>query len=880
MRTLRALLLRFSNTFRRSSDNNQFAQELESHLAMHTEDNVRAGMEPGEARRQAMLKLGGFAAMKESYRDQQGLPRLEAFIQDVRYALRRLRRDLSFATVVIATLALGIGATTGMFIVLRAVLLRPLPYTEPDRLFRLTETNPRKHWTTAPAAPANYADWRRLNHVFTDLACYVAENPSLTGFGDPSLTGFGEAKRLRAANVSGNLFQVLGVQPMLGRTFREEETYEGHERVVVLSYDLWKAQFGGDPSIIGRAISLNEKNYEVVGVMPPGFFFPSRETQLWKALGLRPRLFVEHRRPHYLDVIGRLRPGVSQDQAAEQMKAITARLERMYPETNTEMGVRLDRFHDVLSRDEKLPLQILMGAVALLFVIICSNVANLQLGRASARTREFGIRQALGAAQARLTGQLLTESMVISIFGGGFGLALAAAFPYFFPKLVPGAIPDFAELRLDSHVILFAIAVTLLAPMFFGLVPALRSARTGYLQDRSSIASRGNRSFRNALVASQVALSVVLVAGSALLIETLVKLESVDPGFEPDRAISFTLTMPDTRYHKSEDMIQTVDKIEQELRRQAGVEAAGISLVLPLRGWAWSSDATLEGREAGDYERELLYDCVTPDYFRAAGIKLLRGRDFNQFDRPQSNPVTIVNESLERAYFHGQSAVGKRIKFGRPDDKDPWETIVGVVADTKQDSMSNRVQPLAYYPFAQQTNDTVVFVVRGVGLTANMVRRAVQTVDANLAVDDVAPLQQVITNSVGKQRLRALLLTCFAALALVLAALGIYGVLAYSVAQRAKEIGVRLALGAPPPRLFGMVVSEGMYPVLGGSIVGVAGAFGAAKLLQSLLFGVTPTNPATYVVTCVIIVAVALGACALPAIRATRVDPLVSLREQ
>jgi len=872
MRRLRGFLVRIIGTFRRSNPDCDLTAELESHVAMHVDDNLRAGMDPGEARRQAMLKLGGVEVVKESYRDQQRAPLLEMLFQDLRYALRSLRRNPGFAMVAISTLALGIGATTSMFSVVRAVLLRPLPYADPDRLVRISETNPLKRWTMSTAAPANYADWRRMNRVFTDIASYTSENVFLTGFGEP--------QRVRAVNVSGNLLNVLGVAPLLGRAFAEEETYEGRERVVILSHGLWKSQFGGDENIVGRSILLTEKSYQVVGVMPAGFFFPSRETQLWKPLGFSPSRFIEHRRPHYLTVLGRLRPDVSLVQASEQMTSIAAQLEQTYPQTNTKMGVRLDRFHDSLFREEKLPLLILMGAVGILFLIVCSNIANLQLGRASSRAREFGIRQAMGAGKARLAGQLLTESLLVSILGGAVGVVLAIGSHYLLGKFAADAVPGFAEIRLDAWVIAFAAGVTLLAPVLFGLAPALTSARTGALRDRSGIAWRGSRSLRSALVSAEVALSVVLVAGSALLIQSLIKLESVDAGFVPDRAVSFNLTLPENRYRTDQSQVQAVEKFEQKLRGQPGVVAVGASLVLPLQGSAWTGDATPEGRAAGDYERELRFNCITPEYFRAAGIKLVRGRAFSQSDQAKTEPVTIVNETLERVYFHGANAVGKRIKFGRPGDKGPFVSIVGVVADVKQDSMGSRVQPVAYKPFTQQPNDAVVFVVRGAGVTGNMVRQAVGEIDSNLAVNDFAPLSQLVASSMGNQRFRTSLLGTFAAIALFLAALGIYGVLAYSVTQRAKEIGVRLALGAPPSRLFCMVVSEGMRPVIAGAVVGLAGAFGAAGLLRTLLFEVSPTNPGTYLGTCAILVGVALGACALPALRAIRVDPLISLREQ
>lgn len=883
MRSLRAFLLRLVVSFRKDRGEQELMDEMESHLQMHIAQNIDAGMNPENARREALLAAGGMLSAREQYRDRRTLPMLDTLRQDLLYAARNLANNGAFTAVAILTLALGIGANTARFSVVQAVLLRPLPYAQPDRLVEISETNPLKRWTHTVAAPANFADWQKMNTVFTGMAGYAGVDKAGESHSNVFLTGHGEPQRLKGLVVTGNLFDVLGVVPMLGRTFRTEETFEGKDRVAILTYELWQTQFAGDPHMVGRSIFLNAKRYDVVGVMPPGFFFPSHDAKIFVPFGFKPGVFVEQRRPHFLRVVARLRPGVSLAHASEQMKAIASRLEQTYPDTNTKMGVRLDGFHDTLTEDKRPALLMLLSAVGVLFLIVCSNVANLQLGRASARAREFGIRQALGAGRGRLVRQLMTESLVLSLLGGAFGFVLAAAARAALLRYAPSALPRFADLRLDYWVIAFNIIVTLAAPLLFGIVPALASSRSETLRDRSQISSRGHSLLRNLLVACEVALSVLLVAGAGLLIRSLIRLEQVDPGFNPDHAISFNLLLPPVRYPQPENAVRFLQDFEQRVRMQPQVQAMGASLALALRGAAWTADATVEGRPDGEYERELRHNCVTPDYFRAMETPLVRGRFFNSFDGPKTQPVTIVNETLEKVYFHGGNAVGKRIKFGRPKDEGDWVSIVGVVADEKQDAVDARVQPEAYQPFSQNPNEAFTVVIRGASDSSQLIstaRRTVEAMDKDLVLTDVTPLRELVHASVGDQRFRTSLLSGFASMALFLAALGVYGVLAYSVAQRSREIGIRMALGASTYALFGMMLRDGMRPVIAGSLIGLMGAYGITRLLKSMLFGVTAGDPPTYLFTIATLAMVAMGACAVPAWRAMRVDPLISLRDQ
>jgi predicted permease len=860
-----------------------FDREIESHLDMLTADYVRRGMALDASRRAARLRFGGATQIREQQRDQRGLPLVETALQDIRYALRTLRREPAFSAVAVFTLAIGIGATTAMFSVANAVLLRPLPYQDPDRLIEVTETNPLKSWTHTVVAPANFADWQKLNTVFSGMAAYNGVDGKGASNFSLFFTGGAEPQQIKGLAVSGNLLRVLGVSPLLGRDFTDQETFEGPDRVAILGYGLWQSLFAGDPSVVGRTISLSGRNYSVVGVMPRAFFFPGRDVQLWVPLGYKPGIFVEMRRPHWLHVIARLRPGVSLEQARAQMTAVAAQLERQYPDTNTRMGVRLEEFHAILASESRPALTMLLGAVGVLFLIVCANIANLQLGRAVGRTREMAIRGALGAARARLVRQVLTEALVLSAFGGACGLVLAMAARTTLVRFAPAAVPIFADVRLDRSVLIFTLVITIVAPIVFGLIPALTASRAERLTERTESASRQTRSLRDVLVTCEVGLSVVLVVGALLLVRSLVRLQQVDPGFDPEHVVSFRVTLPNVRYQKSEDQVRAFADIERRLRAMPGVEAVGATSTLALRGYTWTGDATVEGRGGDDYERELRHEAITPDYFRAMGIPLIAGRMLDARDGKDQR-VTLVNEALAAKYFRGVDPIGKRIKFGRPKDKDEeWITIVGIVGNEKQEAMDRPVQPEVYVAVERNPQNPLTFVVRGsldTGSTVAAARQEVHAVDKDLALTDITTLRELVDHSMNNERFRTILLSGFAGVALFLAALGLYGVLAYFVVQRSRELGIRLALGAQPTALFRLVVRQGMRPVVIGSVAGLIGAAAATGLMRSLLFGIDPIDPPTYLATAATLAAVALMACATPALRATQLDPLVALREE
>jgi predicted permease len=876
------LLARMATLFTGARLDAELRAELEEHVRLAADDRIRRGMDPHEATRQARLRLGGVAQTEERHRHVRGLPLLETVIQDVSYALRMLRRNPGFAAVTVLTLAVGIGATTAMFSVLHAVLLRPLPYAQPDRLVEIFETNPLKGWTRSVVAPANYADWQRMNSVFTDIAATNGSGDRGEGQFDAFLTGAGDPQRVKALQTTGNLFEVLGTPPLLGRTFTEEETFDGKQRVAILGYGLWRTLFAGDTHVVGRTISLSGRAYEVVGVMPPSFFYPSRDIELWVPVGYKRSIFSEARRPHWMRAVARLKPGVTFEQARDEMQRIASRLERTYPATNTKMGVRLEKLHDAFAFGAETALMVLFAAVGTLFLVVCVNVAGLQLGRAAGRTREMAIRRASGASRGRLIRQLVTEGLVLSAAGGALGVLLAEAAKALLVEAAPAALPLFADLTIDRAVVGFAVALSLVAPVLFGLAPAVVSSRSTSLVERVGTGSRGQSRLRRVLVAFEVALAAALAVAAVLLVRSLVLLEHVEPGFASSHAIVFKVTLPMARYPDDPHQLAAAEEIERRLSTESGFAAVGAASTLALGGTTWTGDATVEGRAADDYERELRHEAVTPGYLSALGARLIEGRWLNPADREKSPAVAVVNATLAAKYFRGADALGKRISFGRPTDKPNWVTVVGVVADIKQDGLDQPVQPEVFVPLAQEPQNPLTYVVRAAqspDAALAEARAAIRGFDKELVMTDAGTLDGVLRQAAGDQRFRTMLLGAFATITILLAALGVYGVLAYFVAERRREIGVRLALGAAPATVLKLVIGQGLEPVILGLGAGLLAAIAVGRWIQTLLFGVVPLDPLSYVAAATALVAVGAAASAVPALRAVHVDPAIALRQ-
>ena len=886
VRRLRAWLMRLSALFAsREARDRELAEELESHLQMHVEDNIKAGLSPAEARRQALIKLGGIEATKEKYRSQRGLPVLETLFQDLRYGARMMTKQPGFTAVAVLTLALGIGANAAIFSVVNAVLINPLPYREPDRLVQFWETNPLKNWTQANVAPANLFDWQEQSQSFTEIAAYMGSDKKGPGMMGLQLNAGGEPERLEGLSVTGNIFSVLGVSAMIGRTLTEEDTWAGQHRVVVLSHGLWQRRFGADPKVVGQVVTLNGVGREVVGVMPPGFYFPSKEAEMWVPMGWERVAIGQLRRPHFLRAVGRLKPGVTVEQAQAEMQAIAARLEAQYPDTNTQMGVGVGPLKEWIVSDVRLPLLLLLGAVGFVLLITCANVANLLLSRAAARAREVAIRSALGAGRWRIVRQLLTESLLLAALGATAGLLLALWFKDLLVAFSPGDIPRLDELRLDWRVLVFTLAVTLLTTLLTGLAPALQSSRQRMASALNEGGQKGalgqGRRVRSVLVVVEVALALVLAAGAGLMMRSFMRLRGVDPGFDPQNTLTLRVSLPRARYPEDSQQRAFFEEAERLVSSLPGVVAAGATTVPPLKGYRWTGDMTIEGRSPEDYVREVRHKEITPEYFRAIGLTLLRGRFFDGSDMEETQPTIIVNDTLARRYFPGEDAVGKRLKFTKPDIESPWQTIVGVVSDEKQDSLSAEVKPEIYQSHLQTAQNEMTLVVRAKTdprALIGAIREQLRTIDPGLPVYDVKTMGDVIYESLARERFIMLLLIVFAVLAFALAAVGIYGVMSYAVAQRTREIGVRIALGAQGRDILRMVVGQGMLLAALGVVIGVAAALLLTRVMSSLLYGVSATDPATFSAMALLLACVALAACYVPARRAARVDPMVALR--
>ncbi|HSB12440.1 MAG TPA: ABC transporter permease [Blastocatellia bacterium] len=804
---------------------------------------------------------------------------METVWQDVRYAFRMLYKNRSFTAVAALALALGIGANSAIFSVVNSVLFRPLPYRDPQRLVMIWENHqqrggPEREW----ASPADLRDWREQPQSFDNVA-------GLLGWG-PTMTGRDEPEDLQGAAVSYDTFSMLGVAPALGRGFTAEEDRPGSGRVAVLSHRLWQRRFGSDASIIGKSITLGGESYGVIGVMPRGFTFPLlNATEIWTTAGpLLDGLKGCDRGCVILRVIAKLKDGVSLDAARAEMSALAARTAQQYPDSNDGVGTTLVPLHEQLVGNVRLPMLVLLGAVALVLFIACTNVANLLLARAATREKEVAIRAALGASRGRLIRQHLTESVVLAGVGGAFGMLVAFWMVDVLVSFAPKGTPRLEEIAVDRSVLGFTLGVALLTGLAFGLAPALLSSKTNFdsaLKEggrdvRSS--SRGNR-VRAALVVSEVSLALMLLVGAGLLIKSFLNLQQVDPGFNPEGLLRVDVGLPRTRYSERAKTAAFFKQLVDRVSALPGVEAAGSVSTLPLSGGGTDSSFLIEGQPQPEPNREPVahYAKVTPDYFRAMGIRLLKGRVFSDADSADSPRTALISEEMARRYFPGEDPLGKRLLFGSKDRRE----IVGVVSDVKFFGLNQDARPTMYFSEQQYPERGMSLVVRASGdpmTQAAAVQTEVQGLDRDLAVSNVMTMESLVSNSLSEPRFVLLLLGVFAGAALALSVIGVYGVVSYSVAQRSHEIGVRMALGAQMSDVLKLVVGRGMALVGGGIALGLAGAYALSRVMESLLFGVGARDFGTFAATAVILAGVALGACFVPARRATKVDPMIALR--
>jgi putative ABC transport system permease protein len=800
---------------------------------------------------------------------------METLLQDVRYGVRMMRKRPGFTAVVVLTLALGIGANTAIFSVVNAVLLRPLPYRNAERLVWVAG-NVRGGTNRASVSPPDYVDYRAQNTVFEEFAASTSV-PSPV-----NLTGAGEPERLTGSRVTANYFRAFGVEPALGRGFGADEERTGSAPIAVLSDGLWKRRFGGDPSIVGKTLTLDGKAVTVVGVAPPEFQYPAG-TELWLPLDFDdPEMKI--RAAHFLRPIGLLKNGVTLEQARAETDLIARRLEEQYAETNAGWSLTLVPLQEQVVGGVRTSLWVLLGAVGFVLLIACANVSNLMLARAAARRRELALRAALGASRWRVARQQLTENVLLSLAGGALGLLLAAWGVDLLAALGAGDIPRAREIGVDGRVLAFTAALSVLTGLAFGLLPALRASRSD-LNEVLKDAGRGTSGpgrgrVRAALVVSEIALSLVLLAGAGLLVKSLISLLSVNPGFDPANVLTLRINLARARYARPEQAAAFFSDLQRRVAGLPGVEAAGMISELPLSGQPNDMYFYVAGRppQTADQKVTADYRRVNQDYFRAMRIPVLRGRDFTEQEVAGNAQVVVINETLARQFFPDEDPLGKRlvIDFGKQEQFE----IVGVAGDVLHRSLDGGVYQMMYAPTLRIGGTNLVVRTSSADplALAAAVRGEVAAIDRDQPVSAVRAMREVVSGSVAQQRFRTLLLATFAGVALLLAGVGIYGVIAYSVTHRTHEIGIRMALGAGAGDILKMVVGQGMALALAGVAVGLLAALALTRVLSSLLFGVTATDAVTFAAVSLLIAAVALLACLVPARRATKVDPMVALR--
>jgi predicted permease len=869
----------YQRFFRRGQTEKHLDAELRFHLEQRIADLVGAGMAPEEARRRARLEFGGLDQVKEECRDVGRARIVETLIQDLRYGARMLRKNIGYTALAIVVLALGIGVNAAIFSAVNAALLRPLPFPRPERLMQVMHIAPKNvaGGGMFGVATGNFVEWHAQQHSFDGIALYHFHGLNLTGGDRPDA--------LQGAEVSQDFFHVLGVQPLLGRTFTPDEMQPGNEREVVLSYPVWQTYFGADPSIIGLQYSFDRENYTIIGVMPKGFRFPSW-AKIWvpAAWSAKDR---SNRNNHSSMAVGRLRDGVILQQAQAEMDAISRRLAERYPAEDAGWGAIVVPLHENMTADARTPLLVLFGAVFFVLLIACSNVANLVFAKTFSRGKEIAIRNALGASRGRVIQLVLVETVLVALAGGGLGLLFARYSLQPIVSFLGNRLPSTIEVRLDSRVLLFTLAISVTSGVLAGLLPAWCLTKRNHDLQGSlkeglgwTDVDEGSGRTRSALLVVEVALSMVLLIGAGLLVKTLWVLYNTSPGFDPHQVLTMVLPRP------GRGDFPFMQRVLERTRALPGVQSAGITSNIPLSG---SNESTwsvqIEGQPPLPIAKQpdVATDVISPGYFSTLHIPLLRGRDFTEADTAGHPCVIIINEAMARRFWPNEDAVGKRL-FVSWTEPEKAREVVGVVSDTKDRGLERlRPLPQMYVPVAQSPFFADSLLIRSALPAANIVPSVTQVIhelDRQQPVVGIETMEQVIAESYADRRSNMLLLAAFAGLALVLAAAGIYGVLSYSVRRRMREIGIRMALGANVNDVLRLVVLEGMWPTAVGIAIGIGGALTFARVFATMVFGVRPTDPRTYISVAVLLGFVSLLACVVPAYRATRVQPLSVLRDE
>jgi predicted permease len=884
MRKLRALWMRIRGLFV-TGYSADFNAELESHLQHHIEDNIRHGMTPEQARREALIKLGGIEQTRQAYRERQSLPWIETLWQDSRFGLRMLAKNPGFTITAVLTLALGIGANTAIFSVVKAVLMAPLPYKDPSRIVAVWTASPARGNQPLPSSPGDFAIWKK-GGIFEDLAPSYDDEKTLTGQGSPQfLIGYA---------VSANYLRILGVQPQLGRLYTDEEDKPGGPKIALLSNHLWRATLHSDPNIVGKAITLDGKPFTVLGVMPPTFDYPAT-VDLWNPIAMAPSDFDDFNHT-YVRIIGRLRPGITLEAAQREINALEAQTAAAHPSTDNGNRVVLVPIRQQLDGDIRKPLLILLGAVGLVLLIACANTAGLALARNAERQKEISVRVALGATRLRLLRQFVTESLLLAIMGGAAGMLLALAGTRLLLTLFPNdvanlQIPKVTEIPIDRGVFLFALAITLLSAFLFGVLPVLKATRaeaSDAMKEsaRSATASRRSNRSRSAIVVTEVALSLMLLTAAGLVVASFQRVMNADLGFQSGHVLSLQIFLPIDRYpfKEREKTRALVDEAIRRMNAVPGVNSAGATNFLPLTGFWGTTNFLFRGQvppKDGQLP-EADNRVMTPGYMQTMGIPLLRGRAFTDADRAETAHVAIVNQTFARQYFKDRDPIGAELNLGT-EDKPDWWRIVGISGDVKSFGQDQPTHADIYRPFDQAPFPILAFTLHTDTDPAALIKPAEQalwSIDSDLPVFKAIPLDSLANQSLALRRASSVLISGFAILALVLACIGIYGVMAYAVTQRSQEIGVRMALGAGRTDVLRMMMTLGFRLTAVGIIIGLAGALAFTRSLTSLLFETAAMNPLIFSIAAGVLVAVAVLASYLPARRAASIDPINALRTE
>ena len=866
------------NTTHKDQVDRELNEELSSYVEMLTEEKMKNGMNEQEARRAAMMEVGGVEQVKEEVRASRTGVSLETLIMDVRYGMRSLLKKPGFTITAVVALALGIGANTAIFSVINGVLLRSLSYANPEKIVMLWERNVTGTRMQNVVSPGNFLDWQKQSTSFEHMAAIADQRVNLTG------GGRGEPEEIKVQLVTEGFFSALGVQPFNGRFFIPEENKTGNDLVIILSHQLWQNRFGSNPAVVGQQVNISGRLRTVVGVMPPGFHFLDNQVQAWVPYPLDPAIDYRATTGRFLKVVGRLKPGVSVQQAQAELTGIAKQLEQALPKFNTGWSVSVLPIHEQVVGEIRPILIVLLAAVAFVLLIACANVANLLLSRAAARQKELALRAALGAGRMRLVRQMLTESVLLALMGGVLGVLLAYWGIQLLIGFGPDNIPRLSEISIDLRVLAFTFGISLLTGVLFGMIPALQASRPD-LNDALKEGSRGStggrsRTLRNVFVVTEVALALILLIGAGLMIRSFMQLQSVETGFNPENVLTMRAQLPRKGYPEPHHIVDFFKKAQERIATIPGVQAVGAISYLPLTGLASRDGFTIPGQpppKPGE-EPGVEVRVVTPTYFQAMGIPLLKGRLLNERDVKETR-VLLINETLAKRYFPNVDPVGKQIEISW-DGSGPDE-IVGVVGDIREGALSKEPEPAIYWSHPREPYAGMALVVRTSGDAARFgaaVAKEIRAIDPEQPIADVRTMKQVIAKSIARPRFNTVLLAIFAGVALVLASVGLYGVMNYSATQRTHEVGIRMALGATRTDIMRLVVGNGMLLTMIGIAIGVVASIGLTRVMQSFLFGVGATDAVTFIAVSALLIVVALIANYVPARKATRVNPVIALR--